>query len=941
MTLEHARDYASRVATARWLRGLGRAFVTGAAVVFGLGAGVGSCGTSGSPPPGYVFQVREYAFPSGLRVVIEQDDTTPIAGAVLVVEAGDIDDPPGKSGLAHLVEHMVFRAPASNGLALWKTLPRLGASRFNASTGIERTTYSAFVPRTSLEHLVGALLARMGDPTRGIDDALFAKELSVVAEELRARPDTMARSRALAAILPPADPAAHVYAVRERLGALTLADIRAFADRRYRPEHMTLVISGAIGADWDQRLAGLLPAALRGQETVRRPPVRRPAPAPAAAATAADPRIPIVKTDVTGPELWMAWPLPATQGLQGVSFAVMARVADRVITERLEHFPSAALNVDVSVLTGSQASAFVCRTRLRSAADADRTRNEIARLMSSMSALNTPFGRGAVSGYQYGVRVATLQTAFAMENLASRALVRAAVVHYGSGAQVSEVIATLQKVSVEDVATFADNYLRAVAARAVLLVPDDTAAASGTLDGVRLRAASLPAETIGHGEPDVDDADHTDDAGDADVDGPAIASMASSPGVHRARVTTLANGLTVIAMRRPGLPFVSMLLGFHGEPQPGEVPGVRAALTQTPLWDLTPAPIDRGILHMTGLEPDSYQERLSLFSSDTGSALELIAEQPGRLDIHWPSARFARWVEREGQTDASPSARARRAFRTALLSDHAYRLAPTIDAARTVTGADVQTWLQRTRQPNNGALVIVGDVDMNEVSKRVESLPGSWKGAATPAPAPPVPPVPSAGRGPRPQVLFTHDPRRRSTEISFGCLLRPIHTFAADVRSDMLTDLIQDDLQRRLRFKLGASYAPAVRASTLRGGTALLEGTLDLADAALPDALDILNSWLDPTRPSPLKPAALERVRHNTARQSAFHNSSNARVAHDLFYVWNQGWPITVLDDYPKLLAQISADELAADLQACRASAVISVVGNGPLPPAAPAPPPN
>jgi predicted Zn-dependent peptidase len=442
-----------------------------------------------------------------------------------------------------------------------------------------------------------------------------------------------------------------------------------------------------------------------------------------------------------------------------------------------------------------------------------------------------------------------------------------------------------------------------------------------------LRTTALSTEGSGDVEPDLDVSDDDDIA-----DGPPIAAMAWAPETKRARVTVLANGLTVIAMRRPGLPFASMLLGFHGEPQPDEVPGVRSALNQTWLWNLKPVPIDRGVVHMTMMQPDSYQESMTMFSVDAARAIDIVAEQPDRLQIQWPSHPFERWLQAEAQTEALPHERARRAFRAALFGDHVYRLTPTLDAVRTVTAADLQAWLQRNRRPSNGALIIVGDVDVDEMTRRAARQLASWTGDAT-ARLAPDPPVVPASRRARPEVLFTRDASRRSTEVRFGCLLPPVKDLAGDVRSDVLASLAQDDLRRGLRMQLGASYSPGVAASTRRGGIATLEGGFDIDDAALPAALEVLRGWLDPARPLPLRPAAFERARRNHARRSVFHAATNGAVARNLFYAWNLGWPLAALDDYPNVLARMTIAEIGVDLAACRTSAVISVLGRGPMPP--------
>ncbi len=183
---------------------------------------------------------------------------------------------------------------------------------------------------------------------------------------------------------------------------------------------------------------------------------------------------------------------------------------------------------------------------------------------------------------------------------------------------------------------------------------------------------------------------------------------------------------------------------------------------------------------MTRLEPDGYEEMLSLFSPDTHKALALIAEQPDRLRVEWPSPGFARWMESEGQTDALPAQRSHREFRAALFGEHAYRLAPTLDTVRTVTGTQLQRWLQHTRRPNNGALVIVGDVDIDDVSRSAEELLRNWKGNGTPVPAPPSPPPARPRRRARQAAAPVHAGRAPPVD---GGALRLLVAADQDVRS--------------------------------------------------------------------------------------------------------------------------------------------------------------
>src|SRR5215831_15020367 len=85
--------------------------------------------------------VRVLATPSGLRVIAEQDRSAPRAVVVVVVDTGAADDPPGQEGLAHLVEHLAFRARLDGKHPYTDLLDLAGAGTWNASTTHDLTTY--------------------------------------------------------------------------------------------------------------------------------------------------------------------------------------------------------------------------------------------------------------------------------------------------------------------------------------------------------------------------------------------------------------------------------------------------------------------------------------------------------------------------------------------------------------------------------------------------------------------------------------------------------------------------------------------------------------------------------------------------------------------------------------------------------------------------------
>src|SRR5258708_12918374 len=114
---------ARRNTTERWVLGV---------VALGVScAGVPQRGDTGMRAFG--FDLWDVHCPSGLRVIFERAPGAATAAVAVVVGAGAVDDPPGKEGLAHLVEHLTFRAHGPGEGALWPPLSSLAAS-FNPST---------------------------------------------------------------------------------------------------------------------------------------------------------------------------------------------------------------------------------------------------------------------------------------------------------------------------------------------------------------------------------------------------------------------------------------------------------------------------------------------------------------------------------------------------------------------------------------------------------------------------------------------------------------------------------------------------------------------------------------------------------------------------------------------------------------------------------------
>ena len=191
---------------------------------------------------------KQRTLPNGLAVYTSLDKTTPNVTVQVWYGVGSKDDPVGRSGFAHLFEHMMFKAT--------RNFPAESIDRFtedvggfnNASTYDDFTNYFEVVPANHLERLLWVESQRLGSLV--VDEDNFKSERDVVKEELRQRVLADPYGRLFSLMVPQATYATHPYhrpgiGSIEDLDAATIDDVRAFHAAYYRPDNAALIVVGA------------------------------------------------------------------------------------------------------------------------------------------------------------------------------------------------------------------------------------------------------------------------------------------------------------------------------------------------------------------------------------------------------------------------------------------------------------------------------------------------------------------------------------------------------------------------------------------------------------------------------------------------------------------------------------------------------------------------
>ena len=215
------------------------------------------------------FPIHEKTLPNGLRVIVSPDASVPNVTVNVWVNVGSRHEAPGRTGFAHLFEHLMFQG--SRNVASGEHFTRLMAEggRLNATTWFDRTNYFETVPKGAYELALWMEADRHGHLLDAVNQENLDNQRDVVKEEKRQRYDNVPYGHALietyAAVFPPEHPYHHpTIGSMEDLDAASVEDVHAFFRRFYGPNNTVLTLVGDLtpeeGFAAAERYFGELPA---------------------------------------------------------------------------------------------------------------------------------------------------------------------------------------------------------------------------------------------------------------------------------------------------------------------------------------------------------------------------------------------------------------------------------------------------------------------------------------------------------------------------------------------------------------------------------------------------------------------------------------------------------------------------------------------------------
>lgn len=212
---------------------------------------------------------RLYTLPNGLRLLVHEDHSAPLVAVNLWVHVGSGHERPGRTGFAHLFEHLMFEGSRHVPEGDFDNLLEAAGAVNNGSTNPDRTNYYEVLPRNALELALWLEADRLGTLLDAVTPQKLALQREVVKNERRQsyenRPYGRFAEVAAALLYPPGHPYSWpTIGSMADLDAASLEDVRAFFRTYYVPNNVVLAVAGDVEADSVyravQRLFGWIPA---------------------------------------------------------------------------------------------------------------------------------------------------------------------------------------------------------------------------------------------------------------------------------------------------------------------------------------------------------------------------------------------------------------------------------------------------------------------------------------------------------------------------------------------------------------------------------------------------------------------------------------------------------------------------------------------------------
>ena len=719
--------------------------------------------------------VEKFTLANGLTVVLNVDKSDPIAALAVYYHVGSSREVPGKTGFAHLFEHMMFqRSENVPEDTYFKNIQGAGGI-LNGSTNQDRTNYYEIIPKNALEMAMWMESDRMGYLTNTVTKKSLANQQNVVQNEKRESVDNAAYGFNQEIIAKNLYPKGHPYSwtvigEMEDLTGATVEDVKAFHKKFYAPNNATLVISGDINSEEIKALVNKYFGEINSGTNIEK---RGPVPVTLSSTT----RLYHEDTFAKAPQLNMVF--PSTERYSKDSYALNF-LADLLAGTKKSPLYSVLvkekkLTSRVMARNGSQelAGSFMISV----------TANPDVNLTDVEKAVFEGFEKFEKDGFtdEDLIRIkAGYETRFynSFASVQGKAFQFAEyTMNTGDPEYYKKDLAALQSVTIADVKSAYNKYIKGKNFVETSLVPKgqlnlivEGSKNSGITEEDVTKAAQVKADTTK--EEPIAKTPTKLDRSVKPVIGPDPEVTIPKPWKE-----SLSNGMKVWGIVQNELPLVQYSIIIDGghmldKIEKTGVANMVASMMNEGTKNKTPEELEEAIgLLGASIRVNSSNEDISVEVSSMAKNFEktIALVQEILLEPRWDSEAFdlakSRIINNIKRNAASPDYLASNTLNKLMFGDNilATDATGTEASVKTITIDDLKEYYSKNLSPSIARFLVVGDVDVARVKKALTDLNLKWKPKNVGIPEIKVPGPPEKS-----QIYFVDVPGAKQSVISIG-----------------------------------------------------------------------------------------------------------------------------------------------------------------------------
>jgi zinc protease len=749
---------------------------------------------------------EKYTLPNGLEVILSQDHRLPMVAVNLWYHVGPANEDPGRTGFAHLFEHMMFQGarhvPAD---AHFRLLEGAGASDINGTTDFDRTNYFETLPSNQLELALWLESDRMGYLLDVLDQASLANQQDVVRNERREgvenQPYGIVQEELFHQLFAKGHPYyANVIGSHADIQAARLEDVRKFFKTYYAPNNASVAIVGDFDPVEVRKLVEKYFGTFKRGPAVPKLDVSTPA-------ITTERRV-VVTDRIELPKLYLSWLTSPIYKPGDAEADLAARILgggkSSRLYKKLVYELQIAQDVTASQYSLVLGSVFSVEVTARPGHTADELEKvvdaEIEKFRAEgPSEQELERARNTIETQLVG----GLETLGGFGGVADRLN---QYNHYlGNPGYLEEDVARYRRATPGTVKKFAEDQLKKSARVVVHGVP-------GTPNlGPDVPAPSAPATVAGTGA----EAVNADEPWRAQPPKPAALRPLQVPPPQTFK---LANGLTIILDERTNLPIVSAALVFRtgSDANPVDRPG---------LANFTVAMLDEGTTSRSSLQladdvaqigatlqtsstMDLSRAQIRTLKRNTAAALGILADVVLRPTFPQEEVERQRGqrISQLAQERQDPESVSAKAMAAALYGPrHPYGSAElgTEPSIRRMAREDMLAFWKANFVPNNAALIVAGAISADELRRLAEQAFGQWQPGTAASPTLGAPETTKA------KVVMVDKPGAAQTQLRVASIGVPRSTpdyAALEVMNASLGGLFSSRINMNLREEHGYTY---------------------------------------------------------------------------------------------------------------------------------------